>query len=100
MSALSRRLLALLVGSAALSVFDSSGSDPDAEVDVRSAAESAAQKERMLLMGRIGRGEISLEQAQGLYGEDLLGVTTTATPPAVEAEAEVGPAKESRAPAE
>lgn len=88
------------MGSAALSVFDSSGSGPDEEVDVRSAAESAAHKERMLLMGRIGRGEISIEEAKAIYGEDLLGVSTTATPPAVEAEAVADPATESRAPVE
>lgn len=94
------RLLGLLIGPAALSVFRSDqGGTPDGGGG-RSTEDSSASKEQMLLMGRLGRGEISLEEAKAIYGEDLLGITTISTPPVVEVEPELDSSQEDQAPVE
>jgi len=77
-----RQILWALLGSTALSVFESKPFDPRDDRANRTVEDSAAGKERMLLMGRIGRGEITLEQAKALYGADLSGVTSNSTLPA------------------
>lgn len=51
-------------------------------------------------MGRIGRGEISLEDAKAIYGEDLLGITSPAVPLVVPEESELESSEGSQAPAE
>ncbi len=81
-------------------MFDSERGGAADDVGDRTAEDSAASKERMLLMGRIGRGEISLEDAKAIYGEDLLGITSPATPLVVAEESELESSEGSQAPAE
>ena len=67
-----------------MSVFGSDKPEPGDDPTDRQA--DAAKNERLLLMGRVGRGEITIEEAKELYGEDLSGLVEPSPAPEVQPE--------------